>query len=140
MRPGCLKGSSVSRECSSVAGVLTAGSMESELLAGLLLLCCPLLATSSICFLKLYLGDCTLLSPMKLIHLSSSYIPPNPAFAGGVANPEDIDLGDEDDAGGEEGGEEDGVQLEQRAVPDSVFGSLADKFKKQRTGGGQEDT
>lgn len=46
-------------------------------------------------------------------------------------NPEDIELGDEED----EGGEED-VGLETKAVPEAVFGSLADKFKKQKTDGG----
>ncbi|GAB4814261.1 hypothetical protein N2152v2_001307 [Parachlorella kessleri] len=77
--------------------------------------------------------------------------------AGGVANPEDIELGDDDDddieeamgqggaaaGGGEDddeegGGAVDGVQLEQRAVPDEVFGQLAERFKKQRTDAGEE--
>lgn len=68
------------------------------------------------------------------------------AGAGGVApaaaaNPEDIelaDVGEEEDGeggggpGGAEGGAADGVELEQKAVPDEVFGSL----KKQRTDAG----
>ena len=47
-----------------------------------------------------------------------------------AANPEDIELGDEDDE--DEGGAEDNVQLETKQVPEGVFGSLA---KKQRTDG-----
>ena len=56
--------------------------------------------------------------------------------AAAAANPDEIAL-DEDDGegagGGEEGeGGEEGVELQQQAVPDAVFGSLA---KKQRTDG-----
>ena len=48
------------------------------------------------------------------------------------ANPEELDLAEEEEEEAEEAGVEgegDGVQLEQRAVPDEVFGAL----KKQKT-------
>lgn len=52
--------------------------------------------------------------------------------AAAAANPDEIAL-DEDDGEGEGGCEEgEGVELQQQAVPDAVFGSLA---KKQRTDG-----
>lgn len=55
-----------------------------------------------------------------------------PAGAAGTAapaNPEELELAEDGDEG-EAAGEGDGVQLEQQAVPEAVFGSLA---KKART-------
>jgi pre-mRNA-splicing factor SYF1 len=50
--------------------------------------------------------------------------------AAGVENPEDIDLGDDDDEGEEEGGEgEQGVEITTMSVPEGVFGTL----KRQKT-------
>ena len=64
--------------------------------------------------------------------------------AAAAANPEDIDLdeADEEETEGGHGGEpEDGVSIEQKDVPNSVFGSIGgsaqlgalDRFKKRRT-------
>ena len=71
------------------------------------------------------------------------------AEAGGLApaaaNPEDIDLdeADEDQDGGEGAAAEDAVEIEQKSVPDAVFGGVSgggagqmgalDRFKKRRT-------
>ena len=49
--------------------------------------------------------------------------------AAAVENPEDIDLGDDDDE--EEEGE--GVEIATKSVPEGVFGTLGDKFKRQKT-------
>jgi hypothetical protein len=50
----------------------------------------------------------------------------------GGANPEDIELADEDED--EEGGAADGgLQVQQKEVPEAVFGQLA---KRQRADGG----
>ncbi len=51
------------------------------------------------------------------------------AGAAAPANPEELELAEDGDEG-EAAGEGDGVQLEQQAVPEAVFGSLA---KKART-------
>lgn len=50
------------------------------------------------------------------------------AGAAAPANPEELELAEDGEE--EEGGEGEGVQLEQQAVPEAVFGSLA---KKART-------
>lgn len=53
------------------------------------------------------------------------------AAAAAPANPEELDLGEEEEGGGGEGGE--AVELQQQAVPEGVFGSLA---KRAKTGDG----
>ena len=48
------------------------------------------------------------------------------------ANPEDIDLGDEDDDG-DDVDDAPAVEVATKTVPESVFGSLGDRFKRQKT-------
>jgi pre-mRNA-splicing factor SYF1 len=67
------------------------------------------------------------------------------AAALAAANPEDIDLdeGDEEEDGGEARAADEAVEIEQKQIPDAVFGGLGggaagqmgalDRFKKRRT-------